>query len=90
MINASIEVGFIAPPSSFRFLKYVNTIKTTVYTSRNGVRTRLASGSLPPIFSIFDTVTKTAVKQDSNAKIAIDTNAFVRNLSLYSTAAQMK
>lgn len=82
MINASIEVGFIAPPSSLRFLKYVNTRKITVYTSRNGVRTRLASGSLPPIFSIFDTVTKTAVKQDSNAKIAIDTNAFVRNLSL--------
>ena len=82
MINASIEVGFIAPPSSFRFLKYVNTRKTTVYTSRNGVRTRLASGSLLPIFSIFNTVTKKAEKQDSNAKIAIDTNAFVRNLSL--------
>ena len=82
MINASIEVGFIAPPSSFRFLKYVNTRKITVYTSRNGVRTRLASGSLLPIPNRFNIEATTAEKLDSNAKIAIDTNAFVRNLSL--------
>ncbi len=90
MINASIEVGFIEPLSSLRFLKYVNTRKIIVYTSISGVRTMLALGSLLPIPNRFNTGAKRPMKHDSSAKSVIDTNAFVLNFSLYSTAAQIK
>ena len=81
-LKASIEAGLIEPPSSLRCLKYVNARKTIVYTSKNGISTRFASGLLLLMPNTFNIGTKMAVVHDSSAKMAIATNAFVLNFSL--------